>query len=509
MLAAPRSLFSYLVLTQIAYGVLLAGGFLVVLEVTHTRYHLEATQRQGLGWAGEILSRYRGEFAAAGRRADIEALREFLLHLGYASPATDFHVADASGNILASSVSLALLKRSRVDIAAVESLIRNPQMLPVSIEDPAAPESSRVFSAARIDNEGMPAAYLLLVLRRLDAGTFVSGRSSHVFREALVMMSGVSVLAFAAAVVVLLLILRPIRELSRSMQLFRHESAIVWPKEEGKDFEPEGSELKRLSRHFYEMAGQIVDLLHRLKDEDGKVREMFANISHDLRTPLTVIQGCVETLYLKGDALPTEERSRLSGVAVAQARSLGRLIDSVFELSWLQNPDYQIRCETFSVAEAVQDVALKFSLRSKERGITIRIIGGDRHIHVMADVLLVERVFDNLIDNALRHADGADEIIIRLVERPADVEVTLCDNGPGLPAAVVKRMSPGLPCEIDYTGAAEHGPGIGLRIVRRILELHGSDFELVTSESGGAAFRFLLKKGESFDAAARAGRAAP
>jgi len=292
------------------------------------------------------------------------------------------------------------------------------------------------------------------------------------------------------------------------MRLFRSESEIVWTTEDGKDFQPEGAEVESLIRHFNDMARQIVVLLHRLKDEDRKMRETFAIISHDLRTPLTVIHGCVETLYLKGNTLPMEECSRLSGVAVAQARSLGRLLDSVFDLSRLQSRDYRIHCETFSIAEAVQDIALKFSVRSNQREISIRIIGGDRHIHVTADVLLVERVFDNLIDNALRHARGADEIIIRLVERPTDVEVTFIDNGSGLPEAVAKRLLAGLPGEICYAGASEHGAGMGLSIVRRILELHGTELELVAGESGGAGFRFMLQKIGSLDAPTSASTAA-
>jgi len=505
MLAAPSSLFGRLVLIQVVYGTVLALSFIAVLEVTHTRYHLETTQRQGVGWAAEILSRYRAEFPAPGQISDIEPLQHFLRSLGNASPARDFHVIDGRGNILASSVSPSLLRGTQVDVAAVESLVRNPRDLPVTIDDPAAPGSSRVFSAASIDYDGVPAGYLLLVLPRPDAGIFAFGRDSRIFREALVMMLAVSALAFAAAVVILRSILKPIRELSRSMRLFRSESEILWTSADGTDFEPEDAEVEGLIRHFNDMAGQIVVLLHRLKDEDRKMRETFAIISHDLRTPLTVIHGCVETLYLRGETLPTEECSRLSGVAMAQARSLGRLLDSVFDLSRLQSRNYQLHCETFSIAEAVQDIALKFSVRSKERGISIRTVGGDRHIHVTADVLLVERVFDNLIDNALRHAGGADEIIIRLVERSSDVEVTFVDNGPGLPEAVAKRLLTGASGEICYAGASEHGAGMGLSIVRRILELHGAEFRLVASESGGAAFRFMLQKTASLGAPAPAG----
>lgn len=497
MRAVPRSLFGHLVLAQIVYGGLLALGFLLVLGFTHTRYHLEATQRLRLGWAGEILARYQQEFTSTELVSDNVPLRELLRQLGRSSLAFDFHVIDGAGSILLSSVPTSRLGRASVDAGAVESLILNPQVLPVMIDDPAEPGVLRIFSAARLDRGAQPKAYLLLLLRAQDAGAFLSHQGSRVFLESVVMMAGVSVLAFSAAIVLLVSILGPIRKLSRSMENFRRESGIAWGNGDAKKPEAERSELERLSLHFNEMARQIVELLHRLKDDDRKLREMFANISHDLRTPLTIIQGCVETARTKGESLPATRRRALMDVALTQSRFLGRLIETVLELSKLQSADYRLRPEAFSIAELAQDVAMKFSLKAKERGISIRIDGGDRHIQVTADVLLVERVFDNLIDNALRHAEGANEVAIRLVERAMDVEIMVCDDGCGIPAVTWNRILTGQSGKPpNYPGATEKGSGLGLSIVRRILELHDTSLELATTGGNGTGFRFALRKAD-------------
>lgn len=500
MRAVPRTLFGHLVSAQIVYGGLLALGFLLVLELNHTRYHLEATQRLSLDWAGEILARYRHEFTSKELGSGNAPSREFLLHLGKSSPAADFHVIDGAGRILLSSVPAAKLRRTSVDIAAVESLIVNPQVLPVMIDDPSEPGVLRIFSAARFGRGAKPTGYLLLLLRGQDAGAFLSHQGSRVFLESVVMIAGVSVLGFVVATILLVSILRPIRKLSRAMELFRRESGIAWPSENGKALEPEGSELERLSLHFNEMARQIVELLQRLKDDDRKMREMFANISHDLRTPLTVIQGCLEAAQARaGEPSPAAGRGAPMDVALTQCRSLGRLIETVFELSKLQSADYQLRREAFSIGELVQDVAIKFSPKAMERGISIRVDGGDRHIQVTADVLLLERVLDNLIDNALRHAAGANEITIRLIERAMDVEIMVCDNGSGMPAAAwnrILREQSGKPP--SYPGATEKGSGLGLSIVRRILELHHTSLELITTGGNGTTFCFSLEKADCF-----------
>lgn len=499
MFAAPRSLFAQLVLTQIAYGFVLALGFLVVLELTHTQYHLETTQRQSQGWAGEILNRYRAQLDSAFSRPETSSLERLIVGLGYASPATDFYVTDHNGKILVSSVSSVSIKRTSMEVTAIKSLIENPEVLPVMIDDPTNPEMARIFSAAVIEEQGKTIGYLVLVLRDQDAGTFHSGRGSYVFRESAVMIAGVSALAFGAAVLILMIILRPIRKLSRTMELFRQEGEISWPIENGREFEPEGAELERLGQHFNDMARQIVELLHRLKDDDRRMREMFANISHDLRTPLTVIQGCLETVQDKGDLLKKAQRHQLTASAAAQARYLGRLIEAVFELAKLQSPNYKLHLEPLSIAEAVQDIAMKFSVKATRQGVEIRIVGGDRHIHVLADVLLIERVFDNLIDNALRHAKEANEIVIRLVEQTSDVEIMISDNGSGLPTLVMNRMTEEMQGETSYPGASDNGLGLGLNIVRRILELHGSRFDLVKDGVKGTAFRFFLRKVDAFD----------
>lgn len=499
MLAAPRSLFAQLVLTQIAYGLVLALGFLAVLELTHTQYHLEATQRQSRGWAGEILNRYRAQLDSAFTHPDASSLERLIVGLGYASPATDFYVADQNGKIQVSSVPSTSIIRHSMEVTAIKSLIENPEVLPVMIDDPVNPKVPRVFSVAAIEEQGKTIGYLVLVLRDQDAGTFHFGRGSYVFRESAVMIAGLSVLAFCAAVLILLIILKPIRKLSRTMELFRRESGITWPSENGREFEPEGAELERLGQHFNDMARQIVELLHRLKDDDRRMREMFANISHDLRTPLTIIQGCLETMQDKGDLLKNGQRHQLAASAAAQARYLGRLIEAVFELAKLQSPNYQLHLEPLSIAEAVQDIAMKFSVKATRQGVEIRIIGGEKHIHILADVLLVERALDNLIDNALRHAKGANEIAIHLVERASDVEITISDNGNGLPKSVIDRMTEEMQGEPSYPGTSENGLGLGLNIVRRILELHGSHLELVKDRVKGTAFRFFLRKVDTFD----------
>lgn len=490
----PRSLFGRLVLTQIAFGLVVAVAFLVVIEATHTRYHLEASQRQGLEWAGEILAQ-NPALREAVTTADAR-LPDLLAQLATANPSANFYLVDRGGRVLAASLPPAQLKATTVDPAPVRALLQNHHGLPVLLRDPAQPDDLRIFSAAAIGSADDPAAYFLMVRRApATAATYLAAHASFPLSDALALVTGVTVPALTAAVILLFLVLRPIRAIRRTIESVEREQLAESPGRAPRSLE-DVSELEQLSRHFDEMAGRVIELLRRLRDDDRKMREMFANVSHDLRTPLAVIQGCLETLVLKENSLSPGQARQLVAAATAQTRSLTHLVETIFELSKLQSPGYRLHREVFSITELIHEVAAKFSARAERRGIALRVIGEDRHIRIHADVLLIERVLDNLIDNVIKHAQDATKIYLIMRDLPDRAEIAVSDDGKGLPPEVQEHLSRDGSLSPRYAGATEQGLGLGLSIVRRILELHGSRLELVRSGIAGTKLRFALPKAD-------------
>ncbi|MFZ5510076.1 MAG: sensor histidine kinase [Pseudomonadota bacterium] len=489
----PRSLFGRLVLTQIAFGLVVAVAFLVVIEATHTRFHLEASQRQGLDWARAILAQnpaLREAVTAADAR-----LPELLAQLARANPSANFYLVGRDGWVLAASLPPTQLKATTVDLAPVRALLQNHHGLPVLLRDPAQPDDLRIFSAAAVGSADHPDAYFLMVRRApATAATYLAAHASFPLSDALALVTGVTVPALTAAVILLFLVLRPIRAIRRTIESVEREQLAQSPGPASGSRE-DVSELEQLSRHFDEMAGRVIELLRRLRDDDRKMREMFANVSHDLRTPLAVIQGCLETLLLKENSLSSQAR-QLVTAATAQTRSLTHLVETIFELSKLQSPGYRLHREVFSITELIHEVAAKFSARAERRGIALRVIGEDRHIYIHADVLLIERVLDNLIDNAIKHGQDATKIYLIMRDMPDRVEIAVSDDGKGLPPEVQEHLSRDGSLSPRYAGATEQGLGLGLSIVRRILELHGSRLELVRSGVAGTKLRFALFKSD-------------
>jgi len=132
-------------------------------------------------------------------------------------------------------------------------------------------------------------------------------------------------------------------------------------------------EIDALGMQFNAMAEKINEQILELKRTDGKRREMVANVSHDLRTPLTTMKGYIETLLLKrGELSPDQERQYLE-TALHHSQHLGDLVEDLFELARLDSCESVVYSESFSMGELVQDVTQSFMLRAKEKNIQLYI----------------------------------------------------------------------------------------------------------------------------------------
>ncbi len=228
------------------------------------------------------------------------------------------------------------------------------------------------------------------------------------------------------------------------------------------------------------MADRIEAQWRTLTQQDQERREMVANISHDLRTPLASLHGHLETLALKADKLGPEERQRYLAIALAQSVKVGGLAQSLFELARLEHGMVQPAPEDFSIVDLTQDVLEKFALPAQAKHLQLRAGVPPALPAVTADLGMIERVLTNLLDNAIRHTPAEGVVEVDLAYRDGKVAVTVSDNGPGIPPAlresIFQRPFP--------SGGAHRGGGLGLLIVQRMLQLNHSQVRLVEGASG-------------------------
>lgn len=230
-----------------------------------------------------------------------------------------------------------------------------------------------------------------------------------------------------------------------------------------------------------------------MQKKDTLRRDLVAQVSHDLRTPLASLRGYLETLKLKSGTLSPAEREEYLQAALRQSEGLSQRVGALFELAKFDAQETPPQYEPFSIAELVQDVIQKFQPDAEQRRVVLSMTGALDIGWVNADIAMIERVFDNLIENALRHTPSGGQVRVVLVEQGSAIEVRIEDSGDGIDAAdlpqVFDRFYRG-----SKAGSGDEHVGLGLAIVKRILDLHGCEIR-VSSECGhGTCFTFVLPK---------------
>jgi signal transduction histidine kinase len=253
-----------------------------------------------------------------------------------------------------------------------------------------------------------------------------------------------------------------------------------------------GDEIDRLGVTFDRMVRRIVDQIGQIQHADASRRELIANVSHDLRTPLASLQGAIETLLIKGAELSEAEKRRYLDLALKNCKGLGHSTVELFELATLESHDRPLCVEPFSIAELVQDVAQKFRPEAERRRLTLETDAPANLPFVSADIGLIERVFENLIENAMKYTPAGGTIRLSLVSDRERAVARVADTGRGIPAEDLPRVFDRSYRVDRERGDAPEGAGLGLAIAKRILELHGSSIGVESAVGAGTTFSFDL-----------------
>jgi len=336
-------------------------------------------------------------------------------------------------------------------------------------------------------------------------GMLVVATQTMFDRERLIELSSyvmIASVAFAllAALCVFQLFTRRLKRLADAVEAMARGGFKAPLRVPGAD--PQGDEIDRLATHVEQMSERIADQLAELERGVGRRRELLANVSHDLRTPLASMQGYLELLLLRhGSLAPAEERNYLE-TAVRHSERLGRLVGDLFELTKLEAEEAQPQPEDFSLAELAQDVAQKFALDARRRQVDLRACCDDEAsaLRAHADIGMVERVLENLLDNALRHTPAGGSVTIELQRDARRARMAVRDTGPGIPADEL----PGIFDRYDVANRSMPGGhgGLGLAIARRIVDLHGGELSVRSTLGSGTSFTFDLPLAALANAAA-------
>ena len=474
--------------------VLMALGLLLLSRAQQQRVNLEVTQRLNLGLARYVMAHQARPLLLPTGQPDRPLLMDVAMYVMRANPAVEVYVLDAAGRIIGHALDGSNVRMTAVDLGPVQALLSDPSTieLPVLGDDPRTPGRQNIFSVAMVGDAAGPASgYLYIVLRgQASQGLAEGSARSSAMRQATLAV----LLACGAAVLALLVSLsrltRPLRRLTAQAQAFRGSGPALPPGAKSAD------EIASLASALHALQARVAQQFKHMEEGDRMRRELISNLSHDLQTPLTSIQGYAEHALLKNDSLSSAERSQTLQLILRHGTSLSKRIGDLFELSKLDAGRMQPRLEVFCLAELLQDIIDGYQLKAQASGVTLGLSASSKTTaSVRADIALMERVFQNLIDNALRHTPQGGAVSIAIVPGPTELRVSISDTGSGIAqqhlAHVFERYY-----QAQDTASAHGGPsaGLGLAIVKRILELHGSAIRVSSELARGTRFDFSLQR---------------
>jgi len=423
-----------------------------------------------------------------------EAGLEHVFHsLMVVNPRIECYLLDLEGNIMSYSAPEGRVKREKVSIEPIKAFLAG-QPLPIEGDDPRDFDRTKVFSVSPIMVEDRYQGYLYVVLAsEVAASAAHAPRSSHIVRLGIGVLGASLVVALAAGILLFNLMTRRVRRLSQSMETFQGTDFSEPLPAASRIDDRSDDEIGRLGRTFHRMEERILRQVKKLRQTDEMRRELIANVSHDLRTPLASMTGYLETLSLKADSLSGEERKQYLEIALRQTQRLGQLVSELFELARLESKEMHVDPEPFPIAELVQDVVQDFQLRAGQAEVQLDARLPEDAQLVSADIALIQRVLQNLIENAVKHTEQGGSVTIVVEPDQSKVIVRVEDTGCGIPEKDLKRVFDRFYQAQDGEESSEaRSGGLGLAIVKKILDLHGSGVGADSTVGEGSSFWFSL-----------------
>jgi two-component system OmpR family sensor kinase len=482
-----RTLYSRLALTLFILLCLVGVILIQVIGHSSTLYQQEVAQKLNRELAAHIVAE---QPLIQNREINHPALDQLFHQLMVINPSIELYLLDERGAVLAYSAPAGKVKRPRVALDPVREFLDGNIRFPLKGDDPRNPDGRKVFSAARIVNEDGLQGYLYIVLggEQYDHVVQMLG-DSYILDSALLVLLVALAAALTAGLVVFALQTRRLRLLGTVMRRYAGEEGAG-----GQAIRYRGNtldEIDVLGQQFNTMADKISSQIHELRQMDGVRREMVANISHDLRTPLTTMRGYLETLQLKHAELSLEEQQQYLQTALSHSQQLGRMVEELFELARLDTCESVVYSEPFSMCELVQDVTQKFQLRAREKSLQLNASLDPDAPLVHGDIAMMQRVLENLLENGLRHTPAGGNINVGVAVDSGNIIVQVADSGCGIPAEEVPRIFERF-YQQDKHRSGSNSAGLGLAIVKRILELHGSIINVSSEPDRGTIFSFRL-----------------
>ncbi len=479
-----RSLYWRLSFTFFIMLMFVGLAYIIITIVASNKHYLETTQRLNADVA-DYLVKEAPPFSNG--EINKESLDMIMHSMMAVNPGIEVYLVSPDGKILSYVVLDKKVKLSRVDVEPVKKFIATEGKALVMGDDPRNPTHKTIFSATKVLDGDQFLGYVYIVLASEKYENITAAISgSYWLRVGLNSFVITLVAALLIGLTLIWMLTKNIRVIIQTVNKFKEGDLHARIPES-----THNGELANLASTFNSMSDTILNNIEELKKVDQLRRELIANVSHDLRNPLAIIHGYIETLIIKKDTLTREDVDSYLKIVLESSEKLTRLVSDLFELSKLEAGKLQLKKEPFFVSELLSDASVKFSLLTQQKNIQIEADIANSIPMVYADLSLIDRVIQNLLDNALKYTPQGGKIVIQALKNNGGVEVKIKNSGKGIPEDQLPYIFDRY-YKVDKEKKGIEGTGLGLAIVKKIIDIHETEIK-VDSEPGKLTdFSFYL-----------------
>ena len=403
-------------------------------------------------------------------------------------PGMELFLVSPSGEILEhGSYVPSTLITNTVSVDILDSFIlADTTDYPIVIPIPTATDLEFVFSSASVGSPQDPEAYVLVTM--VEGGEDVQMTWWEEYGALTIRAVIFSLLvAFLAGILFWYFLTRRIDRVAHAVQSYRAGKNGFQLQDSGSD------EIGHVASHVGDMMARIDTMFEELGRKEKMRTQLLASVSHELQTPLTVMQGNIETLVEHRQKMSDAELARKLGTVYSQVRHMSTLIDDMFDVAILETGQMRINPEPFPMVELVESVIEDFSILIEQNRLSLERDFSDSIQTVNADPLRIRQVIRNLISNAIKFSQPGGKIKVCTQINASDtLTFRIEDTGVGIAEEELESIFHSFYRSKQSLDRTVKGTGLGLHICEQILKLHNSKLAVRSRLNVGSTFSFDL-----------------
>ena len=461
--------------------------FIIITYITTTEFYQSSTQLVNKDVATHI-AKFTSPFEDKGinkKIADSVFYNAMVLN-----PSIEVYFLDTTGKIMYYQAPDSAIKLWNIPLNNIKKHIESGGKDYIKGPDPKNPSIQKVFSAAEVINNNIRVGYIYVIV-----GGNEYSNATHVLFGSHVM--SLAIIAFC--VILILSIVLSIWYVNRLQRNFKKIIAVLNEYMKG-DFNVrfemnDRDEFAPITDSFNKMAALLSYNIDKLKQTEQERKNFIATISHDLRTPLSVAKGYTETALNKINKgeINRPEIDAFMQLVHKKLQQIEIMVQDLFELSRMESIHFSPNKEPFIFSEILNEMFTVYEKRAAEKNINLTCKGCEDISWINADIRMIERVLQNLFDNALKYTPSEGNIFIQLERRSNILSISFSNTGARLSDDLINWIN--ITSQQNTSTTIIEKPansGLGLVIVKKITELHNYSFN-VTSFEGLISFSIQMQ----------------